>query len=66
MFNLNIDSVLGWFFGFNLLKYNYHSKSIFILVFSVKMFEVFVFFLSNNPKIIIIYLVSCYMNVRRS
>ena len=47
MFNLNIGSDLGYFFIFNLLKYSYNSKSIFILVYLVQIVDVFVFFGDN-------------------
>lgn len=63
MFNLDIGSVSCWFFGFIFLKYNYHSKFIFILVCSVKWLR-FCFF-DYKPKTITIYLVSCYMNFRQ-
>ena len=44
LFNLAIGSVLSFFFlVFNLLKYNYYFKLIFILVYSVKMFDFLVF-----------------------
>ena len=54
LFNLNIG--LRLFFIFNLLKYHYHYKSIFILVCWVKMLEFFCF-LGDKPKTIIISLV---------
>ena len=51
MFNQDICSVLGYFFFvFNLLKYSYNSKSIFILVCSVQIVDVFSFS-GDNEKV---------------
>ena len=55
LFNLDISSVLYFFLIFNLLKYSHNSKSIFILVCSAQIVDVFGF--PVITKIIIIYLV---------
>ena len=43
LFNLDIGSVLSYFLVFNLLQYNYYFKLIFILVYSVIMFDFLLF-----------------------
>ena len=55
LFNLDISSVLIFFLVFNLLKYNYYLKLIFILVYSVKMFDFLVFFGKNQKLILFVY-----------
>ena len=48
LFNLDIGSVLSYFFVFNLLKYNYYFKLIFILIYSVIMFDFLVFLVKTK------------------
>ena len=47
LFNLDIGSVLNFLLVFNLLKYNYYFKLIFIFVYSIRMFDFLVFFGKN-------------------
>ena len=55
LFNLDIGLVLSFFLVFNLLKYKYYFKLIFILVYSVKMFDFLVFSGKNQKLILFIY-----------
>ena len=55
LFNLDIGLVLSFFLVFNLLKYKYYFKLIFILVYSVKMFDFLVFSGKNQKLILFVY-----------